>query len=402
MSRLACLLALWGGFAVGCTTSVTPNAHHHDDADALHTCPMHPEIVRHGPGSCPICGMDLVVQDVQAESATGSIHLDAGIRQSIGVRTARVQRGTLSRSLRTLGQVEVGEDELSVVNLRFSGWVERMDVDRTGEEVAAGDPLFAIYSPELVAAQEQYLLALATQGPDAPLTQSASDKLVRWGLSTRDLERLQTKGEASRTTVIRAPRSGFILAKSVVAGARVEAGADLYRIGNLQRIWVTADVYEHDVPWVTVGQKAELELTHSDGPQVADGEVAYVYPTLDPRTRTLKIRLEFDNPGVKLKPGMLATVHVQARQRQDVITVPNSAVLHDDRRTFVFVAHSGGRFEPRTVRTGLQGDDRRIEVLTGLEEGEEVVVSGQFLLDADSQLQEALHKLQHHHMDHQP
>ena len=210
------------------------------------------------------------------------VAIEPGVLQQIGVETQVVERTTVFRHLRTLGEVEVGEDELSVVNLRFSGWVERIRVDRTGDAVERGQVLFELYSPELVAAQEEYLLALRSQGPDGVLARAARKKLELWDLSAWDIDQIAGAGEARRTWPIRSPSDGFVLHKGVIEGARVTAGQDLYRIGNLQQIWVTAEVYEHDAPWVDVGQPAQLELTHVLDRTWSTGTVSYIYPTLDP------------------------------------------------------------------------------------------------------------------------
>ena len=362
-------------------------------AEQLYTCSMHPHVVQNEPGMCPICGMDLVPMSASAKGPTNVVEITSGVVQQMGVETAPVQRTSVFRHIRTLGEVEVGEDELSVVNLRFSGWVEKLYVDKTGDEVRAGQALFEIYSPDLVSAQEEYLLALRTQGADSALAKSARKKLELWDLSSRDLDAVAAGGEARRTLPIRAPQAGFVLHKNLVEGAAVSAGQDLYRIGNLQRIWVTAEVYEHDAPWVEVGQPAQLELTNLQG-QVVEGQVSYIYPTLNDKSRTLTVRLEFDNPGVRLKPGMFATVYIEYRRMDDVIAVPTAAILHSGQRQVVFVALGSGRYEPREITTGLVGDRRLTEVLSGLEAGDVVVTSGQFLLDSESQLQEALAKMQ--------
>ena len=195
-----------------------------------------------------------------------------------------------------------------------------------------------------------------------------------------------------RNITISAPRSGYVLHKNVVQGARVNAGSDLYRIGDLDRIWVNAEVYEHDAPWVRSGQKATMELSFLQG-KTWEGEVSYVYPTLNPKSRTLTVRLEFKNPGLNMKPGMLAVVRIESQKRDGVITVPSEAVIHSGERRLVFVATGYGRYRPREIITGLVGDNKRTEVIDGLSEDEEVVVSGQFLLDSESQLQEAVAKL---------
>ena len=427
------LALLLTGAPTGCSSDGGQQAT--DGAKQLYTCGMHPQVVQDHPGTCPICGMDLTpmkgsapapaptgerkikhwrapmdptyIRDAPGKSPMGmdlipvyedevagdnAVVIPSGVIQQMGVVTAPVQRTTVFRHLRTIGEVEVGEDELSVVNLRFSGWVERIRVDKTGDAVERGEVLFDIYSPELVAAQEEYLLALRSQGPDGALTGAARRKLELWDLPTWDIDQIAAKGEARRTLPVRSPADGFVLHKNVVEGARVTAGQDLYRIGNLQQIWVTAEIYEHDAPWVEEGQPAQMELSNVPG-EAVDGHVSYVYPTLNDKSRTLPVRLEFDNPGVRLKPGMFATVYIQYRRKDEVIAVPTEAILHSGRRQLVFVALGQGRFAAREIETGLVGDHRMTEVLSGLQPGDVVVTSGQFLIDSESQLQEALQKI---------
>ncbi len=220
----------------------------------------------------------------------------------------------------------------------------------------------------------------------------ARRKLELWNIHASDIDRVAREGSASRTMDIRAPQSGYLLHKNLVEGARVTAGTDLYRIGNLDRIWVTAEVYEADSPWVAVGQPAQMELTNIQG-EVVEGRVSYIYPTLNPVSRTMTVRLEYDNPGLRLKPGMFATVYIQFQRRDDVVAVPSEAILNSGQRKLVFVAHGRGSFEPREITTGLVGDRDLTEVTAGLEAGDLVVVSGQFLLDSESQLKEALRKI---------
>lgn len=328
-------------------------------------------------------------------AGAASVAIDPGVVQKMGVRLVKASRQALFRHIRTIGEVEVGEDEVSVVNLRFSGWAEKVYADKNGIHVEKGDVLFEIYSPDLVAAQEEFLLARRTQSSDGALAKSARHKLELLDLSAADIAQIAKLGKARRLMPIRAPRSGFVLQKEIVEGARVEAGQDLYRIGNLSRIWVSAEVYEHDAPWVEVGQPAQMELTHQQG-QVIEGSVAYVYPTLDQKTRTLRVRLEFENPGYHLKPGMFATVYIQFRRKNDVLAVPTEAILASGTRELVFVSVGEGVFSPREITTGLVGDHRMTEVLTGVSEGEWIVASGQFLIDAESQLQEAIQKMLAH------
>ncbi len=407
------------------------------ESEQLYSCGMHPHVLEHEPGECPICGMNLTpvrsseagsvsgerkikywvapmdpsyisdtpgkspmgmdlvpVYEDEASGTAGSsdITIDPAVVQNMGVRTEIVRRQTVFRHVRSIGQVEVGEDQVSVVNLRFSGWIEKIHVDKTGDPVKKGEPLFEIYSPDLVAAQEEYLLARRTQGAKSALARSARRKFELWELADEDILAIARAGQARRTVTIRSPRSGFVLHKNVVEGARVAAGQDLYRIGDLTRIWVTAEVYEFDVPWVEVGQPAQMELSYEQG-QVLEGEVAYIYPTLNETSRTLTVRLEFENRDLRLKPGMFATVYIQYRRKDDVIAVPTEAILDSGRRKLVFVVTEPGHFAPREIVSGLTGDHDLTEVVSGIAEGDEVVVSGQFLIDSESQLQEAIRKM---------
>ena len=401
---VALLAAAMLGVAA-CTQETAPrpgpsagDAASHAEHEQLWTCGMHPNVIEHEPGTCPICGMDLVPVETKGaspskhEAAPDVVTIDPTVVQNMGVRIEPVRRQPLFRHLRTIGEIETAESLVSVVNLRFSGWVEKIHADTTGEAVEAGEPLFDIYSPDLVAAQDEYLLALRTQGPDAPLTRSARRKLGLFDLDAREIRAIEREGRSARTVAIRAPRSGYVLHKNVVEGARISSGEDLYTIGDLSSVWVQAEVYEHDAPWVSEGQAAWMELSYERGVQV-EGSVAYVYPTLNERSRTLTVRLEFPNPGLRLKPGMFATVYIEFRRIDDAIVVPTEAVLHSGKRELVFVSIGDGRFEAREITTGLVGDRRLTQVLSGLEPGERVVTSGQFLIDSESQLQEAISKM---------
>ena len=381
----ALLLSSCGGEPASAPTEGAPA----EQAD-LYTCGMHPEVVQRGPGSCPICGMDLVPLNVAPDASV--VLIDPTVVQNMGVRLSKARIGPIFRHVRTLGEIEVAEDEISVVNLRYSGWIERIRVDETGAEVRKGQTLFDIYSPEVVAAQDELLLALRTEGEDGPRVRAVKTRLRNWDVPDSVITGAIRDGQARRTIPVIAPRSGFVLHKNVVEGARVNSGNDLYRIGDLTSIWVRTEVYEHDAVWVKNGQKAWMELSFAGGRQIV-GEVSYVYPTLNTKSRTLTVRLEFPNPGLELKPGMFATVLIETRRKDDALIVPTEAILHSGERQLVFVSTGIGRFEPRDIDTGVVGDRHITEVVGGLVEGDDVVVSGQFLLDSESQLQEAINKL---------
>lgn len=365
-------------------------------AKNLYTCGMHPQVIQEGPGSCPICGMDLTPLKKgtggQGKASSKTLTIDPVVVQNMGVRIAKVRRGTLSHPLRTIGEVVVAEDLVSVVNLKFSGWIERLYVDRTGVKVRRGQPLFTVYSPELVSAQEEYLVALRAAGKDSPLARSSRTKLRLFDLSDRAVAAIAKRGKARRTLTIYAPRAGYVLHKNVVQGARALAGSDIFRIGKLSAIWVHAQVYEHDASWIKVGQPATMELSFQRG-KLYQGKVSYIYPTLEERTRTLKVRLEFKNPALSLKPGMFTTVRIETRRKEGALLVPTEAILNSGERQLVFVAIGLGKYEARELVTGLSGKGHVTEVLKGLTEGERVVTSGQFLLDSESQLREAVQKL---------
>jgi Cu(I)/Ag(I) efflux system membrane fusion protein/cobalt-zinc-cadmium efflux system membrane fusion protein len=374
--------------------SLAPEAASVEPKIAYWVAPMDPTYISDKPGKSPM-GMDLVPVYEDAapgHSALGGVSIDPRVVQNMGVRIVPARRQTVFRHVRSIGEIEVGEDQVSAVNLRFSGWVERIRVDRTGDPVEKGQPLFEVYSPELVTAQQEYLLALRTRGPGSALARSARRKLELWDVADAEVQEIVRAGKVRRALPIRSPRTGFVLDKNIVEGARTRAGEDLYRIADLSRIWVTAEVYEFDAPWVEVGQSAQMELSFEEG-RTLEGTVAYIYPTLNPVSRTLTVRLEFENPEMRLKPGMFATVYIQHRRRDDALAVPTEAIIDSGRRKIVFVSIGDGRFEPREIATGLTGDHHVTEVLSGLEEGDLVVVSGQFLLDSESQLQEAIGKM---------
>ncbi len=356
----------------------------------LYTCGMHSNVVQDEPGLCPICKMDLTPMKPIDPGST-EIELEPGVIQNTGVRLARVERGALDRGVRTVGEIAVAEDERSVINLRYDGWVERLHVTRTGDEVQQGQALLDIYSPELVSAQDEFLLALRTAGADGPLTLSARTRLENLGMTRSQIESIAASGEARQNVTVYAPTAGHVLHKDVVEGTRVEAGADLFHIGDLTRIWVLAEVYEFDAPWVVEGQSATMELSHSPGVRYL-GSVGHVYPTLDPKTRTLKVRMAFDNPDLELRPGMFATVTIRVQGREDVLKVPTEAILRTGEGGSVYVAEGEGVFRAVDVITGLVGDGQT-EILAGLEADQQIVVSGQFLLDSESQLRRSTAKL---------
>jgi multidrug efflux pump subunit AcrA (membrane-fusion protein) len=375
----------------------------HADETTRYTCGMHPRIVRDGPGKCPICQMALTPKTQPKSAGKRHIELPSHVVQQMGVRAAIVKRGMLKRSLRSVGELLIAENRTSVVNLKISGWVERIYVAQTGARVRRGQPLFALYSPELLAAQKEFLLAL--QSGSKAMARAARRRLQLWDLGAKTIDAIAKRKRARRLLTIYAPRSGYVLKKQIVAGARVQAGQDLYTIADLSRLWIHTRVYEPDAPLVKVGQQAEIELPFQLGKKLA-AKVSYIYPTFDSRTRTLKVRLLLDNKSVVdkgLRPGMFVNVNLST-PKGPLLLIPREAVILTGSRQLAFVALGRGRFAPRALELGVLGDDDRQEVLSGLKEGERVVVSGQFLLDSESRLREAIGKIdaskQPSHHDH--
>jgi membrane fusion protein, copper/silver efflux system len=403
IALLGLLLAVAGGaalFLTGCGGEPGPAAGAKEEQ--LYTCGMHPQVIEHKPGNCPICGMKLTPVRKQAgtkslAAESSAITIDPVTMQNMDLRTGLVTRGPLRRAVRTVGVVDFDETALTDVTTKFKGWVEKLYVDSTGQQVHRGDPLFDIYSPELYSAQVEYLLALhqptnlAGAGAQA-LQSSALAKLKFLDVPDEQITQIRQDGQAKKTLRINAPRDGIVVEKMVVEGQMVEAGMNLYRLADLGTVWVQSQIYEQDLPFVRLGQGATVSLSY-----LADrrfrGRVTYVYPTVDEKTRTAKVRMEFHNPGYFLKPGMFATVELTAELSPSALLVPDSAVLRSGENNTVFVALEGGKFEPRTVALGLRAEGNLYEVLSGLSEGERVVTSGQFMLDSESQLREAIQKM---------
>lgn len=378
-------------------------------------CPMHPTIVSDRPGECPICQMRLVPRREHAAevghgaeiaAAAGpavegraSVRIAADRQQLIGVRTAPVTRGPLVRTIRTVARITYDETRLHHVHTKVGGWIERLHADATGDLVREGQPLLTIYSPELLASQEEYLLALRARdrlsGATLPslgqsgeeLVASARRRLRLFDLTEEQIAELERTGRASRTITLSSPMTGHIVARNVAHGEKIESGTTLLDIADLSRIWAVADIYEYELPFVRQGQPATLTLSYSPG-QSFKGRIGLVYPFLSGTTRTVKVRLEFPNPDLTLKPEMFGDVELQANLREGLL-VPDSAVISTGERDIAFVDLGGGLFEPRELRLGVRLTDG-VEVIEGLAEGERIVTSGNFLVDSESRLKAAL------------
>jgi Cu(I)/Ag(I) efflux system membrane fusion protein/cobalt-zinc-cadmium efflux system membrane fusion protein len=450
----AFLLGSLIGFSSVYFKSQTSDSHKAHDSSVeekqLYTCGMHPDVISEEPGNCPICGMKLTpvkkagssksseskgkgkilywrapmdpayisdkpgkspmgmdlipVYDGEESSASGSILIDPITVQNMGIKTAPVQRKDLSRTLRAVGIIAYNEERLYKVNAKVSGWIEKLHVNYTGQTIHKGQPLLEIYSPDLVSAQEEYLLALKNKElvkesafdeikkGSQTLLASTKKRLENWDISNRAIENIEKRRMVSKTMTLTSPVNGVVIHKNTTEGMFVKEGLDLYHIADLSSVWVNVSVYEYETPWVKVGQSAEMELSYLPGKKLK-GKVTYIYPYLNQKTRNLKVRLEFSNPNLELKPGMYANVVIHTNVVKNVLVIPGESVIRTGVRNIVFVTHEEGKFEPREIKIGIEGENGNVQVIAGLLGNERVVTSGQFLLDSESNAQEAIKKM---------
>ena len=322
------------------------------------------------------------------------VRLSAEAARRIGVTFAPVTLGPVTREIRTVAQVTYDETRVSVVAPKVDGWVERLRVNATGQPVRRGDPLFDLYSPMVLTAEQELLLAKDLNGEvagadqdaragAANLVEAARRRLLAWDIAPADIEALERSGEVGRTVTLRAPVSGIVVEKLVLQGQQIMAGEVVYRIADLSHVWLEGEVFEQDLPAARIGQPVTAEFGALPGTS-RNGRIHYVSPTLDPSTRTARIRIELTNPELRLKPGMYATVRFTDRSGP-LLSVPRSAVLSTGERNLAFLKRPDGAFEPRLVTVGRATDDR-LEIVHGLTQGDTVVASATFLVDAESNL----------------
>ena len=443
-----------------CNMDLVPVKQQTEDAEEpqLWTCGMHPDVIVEEPGQCPICNMDLVpvkqqpeqtmgamqsmasteepgekkvlywrapmdptyISDKPGKSAMGmdlipvyegeevssgaAVMIDPVTMQNIGVQSTPVRQMELYRSIRTVGHLDYNEETYARVNTKFSGWIERLLVDKTGQVIRKGQPLLEIYSPQLVSTQEEYLLAYRNMkkletsdfadvsSGARSLLESTRRRLLYWDITEQQIQNLEEKGAVSKTMTLYAPSDGIVVSKMAELGMRVTPGMDLYRIADLSTIWVYAHVYDHEAPWIRPGQRVTMDLPYTPG-KVYHGTIDYIYPYLDQQARDVKIRLVFSNPRLELKPQMYANVYIESRIGRAVTVVPDDAIIRSGKKNLVFIALGGGKFEPRDVLLGMAGEDGLVQVLAGVRPGEEVITSAQFLLDSESRLKEVIRKM---------
>jgi hypothetical protein len=404
-------------------------------AEQLYTCGMHPQIIKKEPGNCPICGMaltpirangasaaagehkikyykssmnpgevsskpgkdsmgmDLIPVYEDADTAARTIHLDTAMVQRMNLKTGVVTRGPVLRELRVVGSVAYDESGFRDITTKYEGWIEKLFVNTTWTNVKAGDPLFETYSPDLYNAELNYLVARRSEGEaGGPLSRAALARLQLFDIPGDAIEALQRDGEAKRTFIFRAPADGVVIEKMGVVGQMMKPGERIYRLADLSRVWVLAQVFEQDLPFVHSGQTATVRVTY--GPeQLIDGKVEILIPQVEEQTRAATARIVLPNPEGKLRPGMFVDVRLMAQLTDSAVLVPDLAVLRSGERNTVFVTHDDGSFEPREVKLGARSQGNLYQVLDGLAPDERIVTSGQFMLDSESQLRDAIQKM---------
>ncbi len=368
--------------------------------------PMNPEITSPVPAKDEM-GMDYIPVyadgGADGDEPPGTVMIDPVIMQNIGVRTARAEHRTLSRAVRTVGRVDYNEELIARMHPKVEGWIETLFIDRTGARIKRDAILLDLYSPQLVTSQQEYLLALKAvevlersgfediRRGAVELAASARQRLEHLDVPEHQIRELEESRQVKKTLHIHSPFDGVVVRIGARDGQYVTPQTELYMIADLSRIWVLADVYEDELPWVAEGDPARLTVPGLPG-EVFEGRVDYVYPYLDERTRTVQVRLEFDNPDLALKPDMFANVELLGDRRVDAVAVPAEAIVRSGERERVFVVRAPGKFEPREVRLGVSSSGWT-QILAGVQPGEEVVTSAQFLIDSESKLREATAKM---------
>lgn len=368
--------------------------------------PMNPSVTSAVPAKDAM-GMDYVPvyadDDKTANLSAGTVKIDGITSQNINVRTAKAVQGTLSHTVRALGRVAYDEERMVHLHPKTEGWIEKLNIDKTGQKVKKNTDLLSIYSPQLVASQQEYILALNNlralesspikdirQGAEE-LVKSSRERLKLLDVPAHQLHTLEQSQKIKKSLHIHSPADGIVMKIGAREGQFVTPATEIYMIADLRKVWVYVDIYEYELPWVKEGDRVEMQLAGIPG-KTFNGHLAYIYPYAEAKTRTIKVRLVFENPDLLLKPEMFAEVTIHAGKQVNAIVIPSEAVIRSGVRDQVFIVRSLGKFEPRLVTLGLSSNGK-VTVLKGIKAGEEVVTSAQFLIDSESKLREATAKM---------
>jgi RND family efflux transporter MFP subunit len=389
--------------------------HQHEEQASLYTCPMHPQVMEKEPGQCPICNMDLVPvetesvetppADTSGEASKPTVRVSQAFLQNFAVRTVQAEKGSIPLEIRTVGSLRFNEKDIVGVNTKYEGWIEKAYVNYVGETVEKGQLLFEVYSPPLVTAQKEYLAAAEYVGDISKggrkeavdrarrMLEAAEERLRWWDVTEAEIAALKASGKVTRTLKVFAPAAGTVIEKmgDSLEGMRLMPGMTVFKLAGLDTIWADVEVYEDQLRYVRLGQTARITADAFPGRRWV-GKVIYIDPVMNARSRTLKASVEIINSGGRLRPDMFVNVDMSQPASSGVVTVPEEVVLHTGQRTLVVVQNEPGVFEPRAVHLGASGNGLQ-EIRHGLEAGETVVASSQFLIDSESSLREAINKM---------
>jgi len=402
MSRRTRIAAFAGSVVMIATLGIFAVRHHgtspagqaaSQEAPSYWYDPMHPDRHFDKPGKSPFMDMQLVPKYTDrargSGAPAGTIEIDPRVVQTLGIRIAAVAQGSFARVVDTVGLVAVDEHRIEAVQVREPGWVERLDVRAVGDSVRRGQLLAGVYSPDLLATQQELLIARGSADP--ALIEAAHRRLGLFGLSDAQIARIEKTGRVERRIEYYAPFDGYVMELGARQGAAVEPGATLFQLANLSSVWIIAEVPEAQAAWIKTGNPAQAEVPALPGERF-NGKVDYLYPELTQATRTLKIRIAINNPGGHLRPGMFATAHLEGPTQESVLTVPTEAVIQTGTRSIVIVADDAGHFRPVPIQVGAEHGGRS-EILQGLTRGQYIVASGQFLIDSEANLRTAFDNL---------
>lgn len=411
---------------MGNSKAETAVEHANKHMDENYVCPMHPQIIRGKEGNCPICGMDLIKKEAEVKKEKKLLYwvapMDANYRRdepgkspmgmdlvpvyddgedgitvkispsvenNMGVRTALVKKDKLWRRIDTVGYVDFDENKISHIHLRTKGWIEKLYVKSEGERVKKGQLLFEVYSPELVNAQEEYLQAL--RSGNKSLSSASRERLIALGISSMQINQLNKIRKSKQYVKIFARQDGIISKLNIREGMFVMPEKQIMSLADLSSVWILAEVFESQANWVKAGQTADVKLSYLPG-RTWQGRVEYIYPSLDPKTRTLKVRLRFENKDESIKPNMFADVTIYGGAKREVIIIPREALIHSGNEERVIISIGKGRFQPRNVTAGIESGEF-IEIIDGVRAGDKVVTSGQFLIDSEASLKASIARI---------
>ncbi|WP_394497875.1 efflux RND transporter periplasmic adaptor subunit [Shewanella sp. ENK2] len=376
--------------------TLTPANKQAQTSHIKYVCPMHPHVVSDEPGSCPICGMDLEkVTMGDASSSEILVGVSGGMQQALGMRSEQVTSGTLWKLVRTIGTVEYNENRIGHAHTRVDGWLETLMVHNVGQKVKKGQLLYELYSPELITAQDDYMQAIDYLKQDkargASLLRKARMRLELLGVSDSTIKQLERTGETIYRVPYYADQDGFVSKLSVRHGMFVEPGTTLFEIVDLKSVWVIADVFENEQSWLEIDRPVEVSSA-AQGIFDLESTIDYIYPELDPVSKAMRVRIKLDNPGKQLKPGTLVDVKLFGGPKRNVLSIPTEALILTGRENRVVVQRDNNSFASVPVKVGMIAQGRA-EIIDGLDEGEKVIVSGQFLLDSEASIQGSLQRL---------